>query len=51
MLGASVTLSGDACVRDADDVLDVSWPNFAGPDDTPALPKSDTIQINATPGA
>jgi Pro-kumamolisin, activation domain len=50
-LGTSVTLSGTHVFGTPTSVLDGSWPDFAGPDYTPTLPKSDVIQIGGTPGA
>ena len=47
----SVTLSGTHVFGTPTSVLDGSWPYFGGPDYTPALPKSDMIQIGVTPGA
>jgi hypothetical protein len=51
LLGTSVTLSGTHVWGPPTSVLDGSWPYFAGPDFTPALAKSDMIQIGGATGA
>lgn len=50
VLGTPVTLSGTHVWAPPTSVLDGSWPYFAGPDYTPALDKSDMIQIGGAPG-
>jgi hypothetical protein len=50
LLGTSVSLSGTHVWNTPTSVLDGSWPYFGGPDFSPALPKSDEIQISGAPG-
>jgi uncharacterized protein YkwD len=50
LLGTSVSLSGTHVWSTPTSRLDESWPYFAGHAFSPALPKSDVIQISGAPG-
>jgi hypothetical protein len=50
LLGTDVSLSGGHVWDTPSSVTDGSWPNFSGPDFSPALTKSDAIQISGAPG-
>jgi hypothetical protein len=50
LLGTDVSLSGSHVWDTPSSVIDGSWPNFSGPDFSPALSKSDAIQISGAPG-
>jgi uncharacterized protein YkwD len=49
--GTSVSLSGTQVWNTPTSRVDGSWPYFAGPAFSPALPKTDVIQISGAPGA
>jgi hypothetical protein len=51
VLGTGVSLSGTHVWNVPVSRVDGSWPYFAGPTFSPALPKSDVIQISGAPGA
>jgi hypothetical protein len=50
LLGTDVSLSGSHVWTTPSSVTDGSWPHFSGPDFSPALAKSDAIQISGAPG-
>jgi uncharacterized protein YkwD len=51
LLGNSVSLSGSQVWNTPTSVLDGGWTAFSGPAFSPALPKSDMLQISGAPGA
>lgn len=50
LLGTSVSLSGSHVWNTPTSRVNESWPYFAGPAFSPALPNSDVIQISGAPG-